>query len=156
MVTEFFTHPALGLVATDDLSTPLPLVESDLPDWWNELDEERQEAAFDAWWRSLAKWLSTRGADQFSVDVLEPSDRRSLESADGVTTLGRGRHTGTWTPRAADVLGSTVSPQRMEINGGGRLLLQLTGNWEGVCIRCSDEEAEQLHALFAEAPVRPS
>lgn len=42
----FLVHPGLGVISTGDL--PLPLVESQLPDVWNQAEDQRPEL-FDQW-----------------------------------------------------------------------------------------------------------
>lgn len=154
MGVDYLVHPALGVVPLADVEPSIPLVQSDLPAWWNRLDDERQEDLFDQWWRSVSEWLNGHGADTFVLEVLEAADRQIMESTPDIRSHGRGKYSGRWTTRNAEIIGKLLSPQRLEVCANYGLLLGLVESWEGVFVRCPEDECERLRVLLAQSPVR--
>jgi hypothetical protein len=124
-----FSHPAFGVIPLSQVSHPLPLEERDLPRWFNELPESRQDDLFRSWWEDVVTWLSTAGATQMRVQVA-PFDRALLDSA-GFQRTDVHTYEARWTPELGRAL-LDANPESIEIWAEDKLLLSQYATWDGV------------------------
>ncbi|PFG39925.1 hypothetical protein ATJ97_2445 [Georgenia soli] len=124
-----FSHPAFGVIALSQVSDPLPLEERDLPRWFNELPESRQDEMFRSWWEDVVTWLSTAGATRMRVQVA-PFDRALLDSA-GFQRADPHTYEARWTPELGRAL-LEANPESIEIWAEDKLLLSQYATWDGV------------------------
>lgn len=124
-----FSHPAWGVVDIAEVPGPLPLVESQEPEWFAALDEDAQERLQDRWWQDLVSWLSREGAAVIKVQIA-PWDVDTAR-AGGYTHIDMGLWSAEWDPSAAEVL-YRMNPEWAVVRSGTRQLFAMFDTWDGV------------------------
>lgn len=137
----YLSHPVIGTVPLHEVGGKVPLQERDLPAWFTDLPEEKQEECYSAWLDRVADVLDGCGATRlevnlYSFDVRAARDLRFDVEAQSVTEA--------WSQDAWRRVFSRLNPEALRVSGPGGDLVLMFETLDGMTV-----SAEVARALGA-------
>lgn len=128
---EFFTHPAFGTVPLADVGGRVPLLESQLPEWFRQLPEDDSDRLYDEWLNRLGVALDSFGAVRIEV-ALYSFDRGKAQVA-GLAEDPRSGYSAPWSRDVWDAI-CKINPEAMRVSSSSRVIMTMFGTYDGVTL----------------------
>lgn len=128
---ERYAHPALGTVSLAEVGGRVPLLESELPEWFRRLPEAESDELYDDWLGRLGRALDAASAVKIEV-ALYSFDWAKAPTL-GLADDPRSGYSAAWSLRVWESV-CQINPEAMRVSNDSRVLMTMFGTYDGVTL----------------------
>lgn len=126
-----YAHPAFGTVSLADVGGRVPLLESELPEWFRRLPEAESDELYEEWLGRLGRALDAAGAVKIEV-ALYSFDWAKAPTI-GLTQDSRSGDCAPWSLRVWESI-CQINPEAMRVSNGSGVIMTMFGTYDGVTL----------------------